>query len=159
MAQYKQSIRIPASPDAVLDFVADVQNMPLYLPIIHKIQRQSNDQVRVQGEAEGHPYNVDGFIHVDRANHRLEWGAEGQDYSGHLKIQPQDDLSLVTVHLHLPEKLSVEGEQPTDEEIQQRLVDALEAIRNEVTGEGDVTEEDLAPPDDQSSDLSPSVVV
>ena len=157
MAQYKQSIRIPASPDTVFDFVADVRNLSLYLPEMHKVQRQSNEQVRVQGEAEGQPFASEGFLHADRANYRLEWGAEEQGYSGHLKIQPQDDQSLVTVHLHIDQN-AVSAEQPSDDELQQSLVDALEMLRSEITGEGEVTEEDLTLPDGQSNDLSPSVV-
>jgi hypothetical protein len=158
MAQYKQSIRIPASPDEIFDFVANTRNLPKYLPIIRKAQSRGHDRVQVQGQMEGHPYTVDGYLHVDRENYRLEWGADQENYSGHLKIQPQDDLSLVTVHIHFQPKPSSERDQFTDEEIQQSLVDALESIRNEVTGEGELDEEDLAFPDGQSNDLSPSVV-
>ncbi|MFN8493690.1 MAG: SRPBCC family protein [Caldilineaceae bacterium] len=158
MTQYKQSIRIPASPDSVFDFVADVRNLPLYLPTLHKAQRQSNEQVRVQDEAEGQPYAAEGFLHVDRANYRLEWGANEHGYSGHLKIQPQDDQSLVTVHIHWDRKISAGVERFSDDEIQQSLVDALETLRNAITGEGELTEEDLTFPDGQSNDLSPSVV-
>lgn len=160
MAQYKQSIRIPAAPDEIFDFVANVRNLPKYLPTTRKAQPKGHEQVRVQGEVEGHRYVADGYLRADRENYRLEWGADEENYSGHLKIQPQDDLSLVTVHLHFQPKATVEGEQRTDEQIQQTLVDILESIRNEVTGESDSEsdEADLALLDGQSNDLSPSVV-
>lgn len=57
MAEYEHAMTIDASPDAVFDFVADIRNLPKYLPTTKSAQPQGEERVRVQGEAAGHQYD------------------------------------------------------------------------------------------------------
>ena len=117
----------------------DVRNLPKYLPTTKDAQVQGEDRVRVQGEAQGHSYNADGFLHADRGAHRLEWGADEGYYSGHLQIRPQGDAaSDVTVHISLRDKPPGADfdDRPSDSQIQEGLAKGLESIQNQVTGQG-----------------------
>lgn len=98
-----------------------------------------NERVRVQGEAQGHPYDSDGFFRQDRANHRIEWGADEGYYSGWLEVEGQEGGSSMTVHLSFSggppagqgeEPGAGGGEAPNTEQIQEGLVKALESIKN-----------------------------
>lgn len=139
MAEYEHSMTINAAPDAVFDFVADIGNLPKYLPTTKSAQAQGKDRVQVQGEAQGHQYNADGYLRADRPNLRLEWGADEQYYSGFLQIEEQDtNASQVTVHISLrgsPPGADAD-DKPGDDQIQEGLVKSLESIQNQVTGQG-----------------------
>jgi hypothetical protein len=142
--EYEQSMTIHASADDIFDLVADVRNMPMYLPTTKRAEPQPGDRVLVQGEAEGHPYSADGFLRADRDRHTLEWGADEHNYAGRLEIQPQgQDASTVTVHLSF-RQYPGEGHGPSDEDIQEGLVKALQSIENLVTGRGGKVEPNAA---------------
>ncbi len=78
MGEDERSMAIHASPTAIYDFVADVRNLPKYLPTTQSAQSQGGERVRVQGEAQGHSYDSDGHFHADPAKRRLEWDADEQ---------------------------------------------------------------------------------
>ena len=102
MGEYEQTMTMRASPEQVLDFVADIGNMPSYLPTTKSAQPQGADRVRVQGEAMGHKYDSDGYLRRDAGANRLEWGADEGYYSGWLEARDGGDGGAqVTVHISL----------------------------------------------------------
>ena len=137
---YEETTTIQASPQEVYDFVSDVSNLPKYLPTTKSAQQQSSERVRVQGEAEGHQYDSDGYFRTNGANERLTWGADEDYYSGWLDINSQgDNSSEVTVHITFTGGPPAgQGDPPGDEqsrgpddgEVQEGLVKALESIKN-----------------------------
>lgn len=136
---HEETMTIPASADTIFDFVADVRNLPKYLPTTKSAQAQGKDRVQVQGEAQGHQYNADGYLRADRARNRLEWGADERYYSGFLQITPNgNNESEVTVHLSFrgtpPSAPSDEG--PSHEDLHEGMRKSLESIQNYVTGQG-----------------------
>jgi len=135
-SSFEETMAVHAAPDVVFAFVADVANLPKYLPTTKQAMAQGEERVRVRGEADGHPYDADGFLRADWDAHRLAWGADERYYSGELEVRPDetDSVSLVTVRLHFSERPG--GEQgPSDEEIREGLRAALRSIENYVTGE------------------------
>lgn len=136
--EFEERIIIHAAPEAVFDFVADVRNMPRYLPTTRQAEPQQGDRVRVQGEVAGHRYDADGFLRIHRQRHRLEWGADEHFYTGHLDVRPHgDDATEVTAHLTFkgyPHSDQHEG--PSDADIREGLRKALRSIENLVTGTG-----------------------
>lgn len=136
MADYSQSMMIDAPTNEVLDFVADVRNLPKYLPTTKHAESQGENRVRVQGEANGHRYDSDGYLR--RTENRLEWGADEDYYSGYLTVTPKGDSSDVTVSISL--KGTPPGadpnNRPSDEQINEGLRKGLESINNFVTGQG-----------------------
>ena len=99
VSEFEHSTTIDASPDDVYAFMSKVENLPKYLPTTHGAQPQQGDRVRVQGEAQGHEYDADGYFRTDKDAHRIEWGADEQYYSGWLEVTGQGDSSTMTVHL------------------------------------------------------------
>jgi uncharacterized membrane protein len=141
MASYQESMSISASADQVFDFIADIRNLPKYIPTTKSAQPddEGGERVQVQGEAHGHQYNADGYLRADRQNHRLEWGADEQYYSGRMEVQPKgNNQSQVTVEITLRDNPpgADEGDKPSDADIHEGLRKALESIQNQVTGQG-----------------------
>ena len=139
MGEYEQTMTMRASPEQVLDFVADIGNMPSYLPTTKSAQPQGPDRVRVQGEAMGHKYDSDGYLRRDAGANRLEWGADEGYYSGWLQAKGDGSGgSAVTVHISLrgapPGADSSKG--PSDEQINEGLLAGLRSIQNHVEGRG-----------------------
>jgi hypothetical protein len=131
----------------IFDFVADVRNLPKYLPTTKHAEPQQGERVRVQGEAAGHHYDSDGFMRADRHAYRLEWGADERYYSGYLQITPEGaNAANVTVHLafrgHPP------GADPSDApsraDINEGIMKSLQSIENQVTGTGGKEEPSVA---------------
>ena len=147
MAEYEQTLTMRASPDEIISFVADVRNMPKYLPTTKGAQPQGDDRVRVQGEANGHRYDSDGYLRRDIEGKRLEWGADEGYYSGWIQVRPGgEDLSAVTVHISLrgaPPGADPSGK-PGDDDINEGLVASLTSIRNHVEGTGGKVEPSAA---------------
>jgi uncharacterized membrane protein len=139
MGEYEQTLTVQAPSDRVLGFVADIRNMPSYLPTTKSAESQGQDRVRVQGEAQGHPYDSDGFLRRDPAAKRLEWGADEGYYSGWLQVQDAGaGASTVTVHISLrghPPGANP-SHAPTDEQIDEGLVKGLRSIQNHLEGRG-----------------------
>jgi Oligoketide cyclase/lipid transport protein len=140
MAEYEQTILVKASPDAVFDFISDVRNMPKYLPTTHRAEPQGAGRVRVQGEVRGHAYDSDGWMRLDKTEHRMEWGSDGENkYSGWMEVEGDENGCAVTVHLSFaprPDQKEQFKEQTGSvaETIQQGLEAALTSIKNQCEG-------------------------
>lgn len=137
--EYERSRVIRAAPEAVFEFVADVHNLPKFMPTTKRVEPQPGGRVRVEGEAEGHAYAADGYLRADRDRLRLEWGADERHYAGHLSVAPESkDRSEVTVHLSFlgPPPGTPPKEGPSESEIRDGLDKALQSIENYVTGQG-----------------------
>lgn len=134
---FEESMTIHGAPDVIFAFVADVQNLPKYLPTTKRAMTEGEDRVRVQGEANGHAYDDDGYLRADWDAHRMEWGADEHYYSGELVVRPDtvDSASVVTVRLRF-DKRPGGGRVPSDADIRAGLRKALESIENHVTGQG-----------------------
>ena len=138
LGEYEATLRIDASSDEVFAFVSDVRNLPKYLPTTKDAQSQGTDRVRVQGEADGHRYDSDGYLRPDAEAKRLEWGADEGYYSGWMQMTGDGDRSEVTVHISLrrkPPGASDDGG-PSRSEAQEGLQKGLESIKNHVEGHG-----------------------
>lgn len=143
MPEYEQSLTVHAAPDAVFDFIADVHNMPKYLPTVKHAEPEEGERVHMEGDAKGHHYDSDGHLHADHAALRLEWGSDGEHaYSGWMQVgDAGDGQSQVTVHLSFapPPHISANLEKSTgdrDATINEELQTALQSIQNEVEGKG-----------------------
>jgi uncharacterized protein YndB with AHSA1/START domain len=136
MSEYERTATIQASPQAVFDFVADVENLPRYMPTTASAEPLGNEHVRVEGSAQGHNYSADGYFHADPNAQRLEWKADEGYYAGWLQVRSLDDgaTSEVTVHIALQGYAPGTSPQqrPTDEQIERGLTDALAAIKASV---------------------------
>ena len=146
MGEYEETLTMRAEAQSVFDFVADVGNLPKYLPTTKDAQSQGPERVRVQGEAQGHQYDSDGYLRPDAETKRLEWGADEGYYSGWMQIRAEDEGSSVTVHISLRKKPpgAEAGNAPDPAQVQEGLRKGLESIRNHVDGDGGKVEPSVA---------------
>ena len=136
--EYEETLLINAEAGQVFDFVSDIRNLPKYLPTTKDAQSQGEDRVRVQGEAQGHRYDSDGYLRANDEEKRLEWGADEGYYSGWMQVEPAGDQAKVTVHISLRgQPPGVEkGDAPEPGQVQEGLRKGLHSIRNHVEGRG-----------------------
>lgn len=139
MSDYEQTMTMQAPSEQVIAFVSDVANMPKYLPTTKAAKAQGGERVRVQGAAQGHSYDSDGYLRRDSSSGRLEWGADEGYYSGWLQVRDEDGgRSSVTVHISLrgDPPGAEPSERPSDDQINEGLITALRSIENHVQGKG-----------------------
>ena len=136
MPDFEQSLRMQAPPDQVLAYVSDIRNLPRYVPTTHGAQSQGEGRVHVQGEAQGHSYDADGYLR--RRDDGLEWGADEGTYNGWLRVKPDGEGSQVTVGISLRDQPpgAGKGDAPGEDQINEGLAKGLESIRNQLQGEG-----------------------
>lgn len=131
MAKYERSLLIQAPARTVYEFVADVNNMPKYLPTTQHASMHDGDRVRVEGQNDGQSYVDEGYLHVEEEFKRLAWGADEQDYSGWLDVENASDTETkVTVGLSFRDN---QDDEVGQQRIEQSLEQALESIRQHVT--------------------------
>ena len=122
-----------ASADAVTDFVADIKNMPKYMPTTKKAEDAGQNRVRVAGGGDGFQYDTEGYLKRNEENGHLEWGSDEKTYSGSMEIDPDGDGSNVTITLNFS------GDKYKDipaDHVNEGLRTALESIKNHVEGTG-----------------------
>ena len=129
--EFEASLYVNAPSDAVYDFVADIQNMPKYIPTTKKAEKQGEDRVRVQGGGDGFQYDSDGYLRRNSQSNRLEWGADEGHYNGWMSVDEDGEGSNVTIHLTFKNQEGIPS-QHVDEGLQT----ALASIKNEVEGTG-----------------------
>jgi Polyketide cyclase / dehydrase and lipid transport len=99
MPDYEGSRLIKVAPGDVFWFVADVRNLPAYVPTVRSASPLPRGRVRVEGQAGEAAYVDDGFLKIDEDRRRLEWRADERNYRGWLEVSDEDGLSRVFVHL------------------------------------------------------------
>ena len=140
MSEYQQSSVVNAPVGEVFAWVADVGNLPHYLPPIKEARLEGEgDRIRMWGEIPDRgEFEGEGYFRVGEEERRMEWGANlYRDYSGWLQVEPAGDgASEVTVHLSFGER-SVEQEIQEDssderDPLQEGLAATLESIRRQI---------------------------
>ena len=110
MGNYRFAESADLSASKVFDYLADVRNLPRYLPRMTAAEPQGGDRVKVAAQVDGRTESGDAWLRTDRKSGRIEWGAEGgSDYHGKLVISDDGpdrctiELDLHTVHADGPE--------------------------------------------------------
>lgn len=122
-----------AKADAVYDFVADIANMPKYMPTTKKAEPAGDERVRVQGGGDGFQYDSEGYLRRNADDDTLEWGADEGTYNGSMSVESDGNGSNVTI------KLVFKGDKYKDipsDHVNEGLQTALESIQNYVEGTG-----------------------
>lgn len=87
MDEYTGRIAIDRSPAEVFGFLADIRNMPTYVPTVRHVGPLGPDRVAVEGEADGHAYHDEGWLETEAEAKRMRWGSQGtSDYHGELQV-------------------------------------------------------------------------
>ena len=112
MGEYNGRIEIARPPAEVFAFLADLRNMPRYLPTVTHVgpegHHDQHDDVAVEGEAGGEHYRNDGWLKAEPEAMRMRWGSHTmQDYGGALRVTPAASGSAVELTLSLTPKPEV----------------------------------------------------
>lgn len=158
MQEYEQAQTIHAPAGAVFAWLADVDNLPHYLPPVKRAELMGpsaegvqGQRIRIEVEIPGrYEAESEGYFSVDREDRRIEWGAEmNRDYSGWLAVEEVEAAeSRVTVHLSFgPRSVEEEVQEESSEErdpLAEGVASTLESIRRQIE-EGSGKEEPVSP--------------
>ncbi len=127
MSDFSREIEIPASPARTFAFVADVANMPRYVPTTRSAEMTSPGHVHVEGKAHGATYADEGHIYVDAERRLMRWGSGESAYRGELAVSDGDDGGArVTIKLHFSES---HGAVPDRADAEKSLDESLDRLR------------------------------
>jgi uncharacterized protein YndB with AHSA1/START domain len=102
MEEYTGRIAIDRTPAEVFAFLADIRQMPRYLPTVRQVEPAGTDRVVVAGEVDGHAYRDEGWLRMDGPARRMRWGTgDGGDYRGELVVHDVGGRAEVEVRLTL----------------------------------------------------------
>lgn len=101
MGNYRFYESADLAADRVFGYLADVRNLPRYLPQMTSAVPVGGDKVRVEARVDGRTESGEAWMRIDRERWRVEWGAERpSDYSGKLVIS-DDGPARCTIELDL----------------------------------------------------------
>lgn len=110
---------VAASPERVFGALANVDNLPRYVPQLTGAERLDGDKVRVHARYEGHTQEGEAWFRSDDRERKIEWGSPGSEYRGWIQVSPEGDGSRLTLFL-----ATVQGDAPDSE-----VMGTLDAIR------------------------------
>ncbi len=142
MPDFEQTLRLRSSAHLVYDFIADVRNMPRYLPTTRHAESRGDGRVRVEGDVHGRHYDSEGFLRRMADRNRIEWGADEGDYRGWIEARDRgDDQVDVIVHLSFDDATwDDELRDAREADIRRALSAALRSIQQQLEGTGDKVE-------------------
>jgi uncharacterized membrane protein len=102
MGEYRGEIAIDRPAAEVFAFLADIRNMPRYLPTVRKAAPRDDGKVAMEGEAGGHAYQDEGWLKVDAHALRMQWGSASKpDYGGSIEVREAGAGAEVALSLSL----------------------------------------------------------
>lgn len=117
--EHEHTQHVAASPDAVFSALADLANLPRYVPQLTGAERLDGDRVRIQARYEGHTQEGEGWFRADADARTIEWGSDASSYHGRIAVSGDEDGSRLTLFL-----ATAHGSAPDSE-----VMGTLDAIR------------------------------
>lgn len=117
--EHEHTQYVAAEPERVFAALAQVANLPRYVPQVTAVHRGEGDEVTIEARYEGHVQKGEGWFRSDESTRRVEWGAHGSDYRGWLQVTPEGEGSRLTLFL-----ATAHGDAPDSE-----VMGTLDAIR------------------------------
>jgi uncharacterized protein YndB with AHSA1/START domain len=117
--EHEHTQHVAAPPERVFAALADVGNLPRYVPQVTAAHAGEGEKVTVEARYEGHTQQGEAWFRVRENDRRVEWGAEGSPYHGWLQVDPDGDGSRLTLFL-----ATARGDAPDSE-----VMGTLDAIR------------------------------
>jgi uncharacterized protein YndB with AHSA1/START domain len=106
--EHEHTQHVAAPPDRVFSALADIGNLPRYVPQLTAAERLDGDRVKIQARYEGHTQEGEGWFRADESAQTIEWGADHSDYHGRIQVNGDENgsrltLFLATAHGHSPD--------------------------------------------------------
>jgi hypothetical protein len=97
--QHEHTDHIAAAPDAVYAAIADVSNLPRFVPQMTAARRSEGDRVEIEARYEGREQHGEVSFRADERERKIEWSAPS-GYHGSLKVEPDGEGSRLTLFLN-----------------------------------------------------------
>jgi uncharacterized protein YndB with AHSA1/START domain len=97
--QHEHTEHVAAAPDAVFAAIADVRNLPRYVPQMTGAQPTGGDKVAIDARYEGREQHGEAEFHADEAQRRIEWSSPS-GYHGWMQVEADGDGSRLTLFLN-----------------------------------------------------------
>ena len=91
--KHEHTHHVAADADKVYAALADVSNLPHYVPQMTRADLHDGDKVTVEARYDGHTQHGEAWFRTDDAKRRIEWGAAGSEYNGWLQVDPDNAAS------------------------------------------------------------------
>lgn len=96
--QHEHTEHVSAAPDAVYAAIADVSNLPRFVPQMTAARSGGDGQVQVDARYEGREQHGEATFTTDAAARRIEWGSPS-GYRGWMQVDGDGDGSRLTLFL------------------------------------------------------------
>jgi len=96
--QHEHTEHVAAPPEAVYAAIADVSNLPRFVPQMTAVRSSGGDRIEVDARYEGREQHGEASFSADEGKHRIEWSAPS-GYHGWMKVDPDGDGSRLTLFL------------------------------------------------------------
>ena len=117
--EHEHTQHVAAPPDRVFAALADLGNLPRYVPQLTGAERLDGERIKVQARYEGHTQEGEAWFRADESGRRIEWGAPSGGYHGWIQVDEDEDGSRLTLFL-----ATTRGDAPDTE-----VMGTLDAIR------------------------------
>ena len=97
--QHEHTDHIAAAPDAVYAAIADVSNLPRFVPQMTAARRSEGDRVEIAARYEGREQHGEVSFRADDRERKIEWSAPS-GYHGWMQVQPDGEGSRLTLFLN-----------------------------------------------------------
>jgi uncharacterized protein YndB with AHSA1/START domain len=96
--QHEHTEHVAAAPDAVYAAIADVSNLPRFVPQMTGARPAGDGRVEIDARYGGHEQHGEASFSADAGERRIEWSAPS-GYRGSMKVDPDGDGSRLTLFL------------------------------------------------------------
>ena len=96
--QHEHTEHVAAPPDAVYGAIADVTNLPRFVPQMTAVRRSDADRVEVDARYEGREQHGEVSFTADELARRIEWSAPS-GYRGWMQVDQDGAGSRLTLFL------------------------------------------------------------
>jgi uncharacterized membrane protein len=96
--QHEHTEHVAAPADAVYAAIADLNNLPRFVPQMTAVRPSDGDRVEVDARYAGHEQHGEASFRADDGERRIEWSAPS-GYHGWMKVDPDGDGSRLTLFL------------------------------------------------------------
>jgi ribosome-associated toxin RatA of RatAB toxin-antitoxin module len=122
--EHEHTEHVAAAPEKVYAAIADVSNLPKFVPQMTGVRSSGDGRVEVDARYGGHEQHGEATFKTDDAQRRIEWSSPS-GYRGWMQVDADGDNSRLTLFLHTEHS----SERDTD------VAGTLDAIRMLVEAE------------------------
>jgi uncharacterized membrane protein len=96
--KHEHTEHVAAAPDAVYAAIADVSNLPRFVPQMTAARPAGDDRVEVEARYEGREQHGEASFSADDQERRIDWSAPS-GYRGWMKVDADGEGSRLTLFL------------------------------------------------------------